>query len=148
MVLHIGTFLLLNLLCGLHYDILYILQLFLLAYQRNHDLGNDVVSALLFHLDSSLHNSSGLHLGDLRIGNSQTAATVTHHGVELVKLIAFCLNLLRSHTHILSQSLDILGIGGNELMQRRIQVTNGHGSALQSLVHRLEVALLERNQLV
>ena len=73
---------------------------------------------------------------------------MAHHGVELVQIVAFRLNRLNGHAHVLSQSLDVLRIGGNELMQRRIQVADGHGSALQSLVHSLEVALLERDQLV
>ena len=34
---------------------------------------------------AALMTAAGLHLGDLRIGDGQTAAAVTHHGVELVQ---------------------------------------------------------------
>ena len=73
---------------------------------------------------------------------------MTHHRVELMEFSTFGVNSLNCHSHIISQSLDVLRIGRNKLMQRRIQVTDGHRSSLQSLVHSLEVTLLEWNQLV
>ena len=45
-----------------------------------------------------------LHLGDLRIGDGQTAAAVTHHRIELMQ--AEVITLLSSSTfdvHVLSQ---------------------------------------------
>ena len=73
---------------------------------------------------------------------------MAHHWVELMEFSTLSLNILNRHSHIISQSLDVLWVGRNKLMQRRIQITNGHGSSLQSLEHGLEVALLERNQLI
>ena len=52
--------------------------------------------------------------------------------------------LLGGHTHVLSQSLDVLGLGGQELMQRRIQITDGHRTLAHDAVHSGEVGLLER----
>ena len=49
--------------------------------------------------------------------------------------------------HFLGQRLDVLFGGGQELMQRRIQITDGHRAAFQRLVHALKVALLIRQQL-
>ena len=37
-----------------------------------------------------------------------------------------------------------LGLGGQELMQRRIQITDGHRALTHDAVHGLEVTLLER----
>ena len=148
MVLDIGVLLLLNQFSNLNHYVLNVLKLFLLANQWNHNLRNNVISALFLNLDCSFHDSPCLHLGNLRIGNSQTASAVAHHWVELMKFCTLGFNILNRHSHIISQCLDVIRIGRNKLMQRRIQVTNGHRSSLQSLVHGLEVALLEWNQLV
>ena len=58
-------------------------------------------------------------------------------------------NLVGSGAQLLSQRLDFLGhiLGREELMQRRIEVTDGHRTAFQRLVHALEVRLLIRQQL-
>ena len=74
------------------------------------------------HVDSSLDDSLGLHRSDLGIGDSQTAATMAHHGVELVQ--GSDDGLACSSTVLpmcLGQQLDVLFLGGNELMQRGIQ---------------------------
>ena len=120
MVLDVGAFLFLNLLSNFNNDVLNELQLFLLTDQRDHDLRNDVVAALFLNLDGSLHNGTGLHLCDLRISNSQTASTVTHHRVELMELITFCFNNFNSQTHILCKVSHLLSCLRSELMQRRI----------------------------
>ena len=38
------------------------------------------------HVDGRLDHGAGLHLGDLRIGDGQTAAAMAQHGVELVEV--------------------------------------------------------------
>ena len=72
---------------------------------------------------------------------------MTHHWVELMQGITGSLYFLNGQVHILSQCCDIFRIGRNELMQRRIQVTNCHRTSLKSLVHSLEVSLLELKKL-
>ena len=64
-------------------------------------------------------------------------------GVDLVD------DFLGGDAQVLGQRLDLVGHVhmGHELMQRRIQVTHGHGTAFQRLVHGLEVALLHRQDL-
>ena len=98
----------------------------------------------LLNIDSCTDNSSCLHLGDFRIGNSQTAATVSHHWVEFVKRITDSLDLFNSLALCVSQLLNILFLSRNELMQRRIQETDGNWVAFQSFVQLLEISLLFR----
>ena len=104
----------------------------------------DHLAGLSRNLDGSLDHSIGLHLGDLGISNSQTAATVAHHGVELMQADNNVVQLLSGHTHIGSQSSDVLCLGGQELMQRRVQITDGHRTVAHDAVHGSEVGLLER----
>ena len=69
-----------------------------------------------FHLDCCTDHSLGLHHSDLRVGNSQTAATMTHHRVELMQGLADCLNLCNGLTFCLSQLLNVSFLSRNELM--------------------------------
>ena len=80
----------------------------------------------------------GLHLGNLRISNSQTASSVTHHWVELMQRHAMMVLIVSTDLALcLSQLLNISFLGRNELMQRRIQETDGNRVALQSLIQLL-----------
>ena len=97
---------------------------------------------VLLHVDGGTDHCLGLHLGNLRVGDSQTAAAVAHHGVELMERVADSLDLLHRLALGVSQLLDIFLFRGNELMERRIQEADGNWIALQSLVKLLEVALL------
>ena len=102
----------------------------------------------LLHIDSGTNHGTGLHLGNLRIGDSQTAAAMTHHGVELMERINHSLDVLHALALGVSQLLHVLILSGNELMQRRIQETNGNRVAFQSLVKLLKVTLLLRKNLL
>ena len=68
------------------------------------------------HVDCCTDNSLGLHNSDLRIGNSQTASAVTHHRVELMQGLADCFDFCNGLAFCLSQLLDVLFLGRNELM--------------------------------
>ena len=85
-VLHVDAGLCDQLVGGGGHDVLDELQLLDLADQRDHDLGLDIVlRMLLVDVDGGVDDGGGLHLGDLRIGDGQTAAAVAHHRVELVQ---------------------------------------------------------------
>ena len=116
MILDIGILFLLYLLCCLYHNIFDKLKLFLLAYKRNHDLGNNVISLFRFHFNGCFHNSSCLHSGNFRIGNSKTASSVSHHGVEFMERITDFLYLLRCHHHLNGEIINIILLGGNKLM--------------------------------
>ena len=58
------------------------------------------------------------------------------------------LELVHGDLHLLGQILNILLAGGQELVERRIEVAHGHRAALEHAVHGLKVALLIGQQLV
>ena len=128
---------------GLDHHVLDVFQLLDLAHQGDHDLGHHgPVGVLLLDVDGGVDDGGGLHGGDLRIGHGQAAATVTHHGVELVEGVDDVVELLHGEAHLVGNLHDILLLGGEELMQRGVQETDDHGMALHGLVDALEVALL------
>ena len=57
------------------------------------------------------------------------------------------LDFLDGHTHIIGKRLDVGFFRGDELVERRIQEPDGDGSALESLIKSLEVALLHGQEL-
>ena len=102
---------------------------------------------LLLDVDGSADDGTGLHNGDLREGDGQTAAAVAHHGVELMQGGDDGLDVGYGLAHILGQQLDVRLLGGNELVQRGIQEADGDGAALHGLVDALKVTLLHGQQL-
>ena len=67
---------------------------------------------------------------------------MAHHGVELVEAVDGVAQLLLGNVHLLGQSLDIGVLGGQELMERRVEEADGDGLAHHGLVDLLEVLLL------
>ena len=144
LVLHVNASSSDQLISDLDHNVLDELQLLDLANQRDHDVRGDHATSLSGDVQGSLDHSAGLHGSDFGIGNSQTATTVTHHGVELVQRSHDVLQVVEGHAHIGSQLLDVLVLGGQELVQRGIQVADGHRALTHDAVHGLEVTLLER----
>src|SRR5699024_9753243 len=105
-VLHVNASISNELVGGLDNHVLDVLEFLDLAHQRNHDVRGDHLVSLGADLQGSLDNGVGLHLGDFRIGNGQTAATVTHHGVELVQADNNVVQLFGGHAHILGPCFD------------------------------------------
>ena len=77
-------------------------------------------------------NSLCLHNSNLRIGYGQTASTMSHHRVELFQALDDRLDVLYGFALGVSQFLDIFFCLRNELMQRRIQETDGYRVAFHS----------------
>ena len=148
MVGDIGISLRLHLLCGFHYHVLDELQLLFISDERNHDLGNNVEALLFLHLNGCLNDRSGLHPCDLRVGDGQAAASVAHHRVKLMQAVTGSLHFRNAQIHLNGQLFNILFFRGHEFMERRIQETDGNRVLSHHLINRLEIAFLERNQLV
>ena len=144
MVLHVNASVSDQLVSSLDDDVLDVLQLLHFANQGHHDVRGDHLAGLSRNLDGSLDHSIGLHLGNFRIGNGQTAAAMAHHGVELMQADNNVVQLFGGHAHILCQGFDILSLGGQELMQRRVQITDGHRTIAHDAVHSGKVSFLER----
>ena len=68
------------------HDLGLVRHLFERGGQRDHDF-REHLDALFRHDDSRFENGARLHLGNLRIGDAETAAAVSEHGVELVQLL-------------------------------------------------------------
>ena len=99
---------------------------------------------LCLNIDSSLDNSFSLHLSNLRICYSKTAASVTHHGVELVERSNDVLDSLNGLALSLCKSLNVSFLSRNEFVKRRIEESDSNRVALECLVESLEIALLHR----
>ena len=128
---------------SLNHELLDVLEFLDFADKRDHDLRLDgPVRMSLLDVDGGTDDSLGLHLRDLRIGDGQTAASVSHHRVELVQGSNHRLDVLNALALCVSELLDVGFLGGNELMKRRIQETNRNRVAFKSLIESLEVALL------
>ncbi len=124
--------------------ILNILELLDLAYEGDHDLGNEIpIGMSLLNIDSSLDNCLCLHLCDLGVCYSETASTVTHHGVELVQTSDDVLDSLNRLALCSSKSSDVSFLCGNEFVQRRIEESDCYRVTLKCLVESLEVSLLD-----
>ena len=124
-------------------DVLDELHFLCLARQRDHDLGNDVpVGMIALDVDRSLDDGLGLHDGDFGIGDGETAAAVTHHGVELVQVGDDLLDLRDRLALRLCKRFNIGFLGGNELVKRRIEEADGDRIAAERLEQAFEVRLL------
>ena len=145
---HVGTGFLDDLLRSLVDDRLDEGQLLLLADQRDHDLRRDLpCRTAAADSQRGLDDRGGLHLGDLREGDVQTAAAVAHHGVELVQRGNDLVQVLDAQAHFCGQICDILRIGRDELVQGRVEQADGDRAALHGLVNGLKVGLLDRLEL-
>ena len=111
------------------------------ARQGDHDLGNDVPVGMLFlDVNGCFDDRGSLHFRDFGISDRQTAAAVSHHRVELVQVGDDLFDLRDRLVMRLRERSDVLFGGGYELVQRRIEETDGHGIAAQRLVQFFKVA--------
>ena len=120
-------------------------QLLLGTDQRNFDFRRNFNTGFLA-FQCGFQNSTGLHFGNFRIGNGQTAATVTKHRVSFVQSIGAILNLFQSHTHLVSQFLHFGISVRQEFVQRRIKQTNRYRQTVHNFEQVFEILLLVRQQ--
>ncbi len=127
----------------LNNNVFHILQFFYFARERDHDFGNDVPAFMfLLYRDRRFDDSLGLHYGNFGISNAQTAAAVSHHGVELVQIGNDLLDLRYGLTLYLCKGCDIFLGCGNELVKRRIEETDGYGISAERFEQTFKVCLL------
>ena len=116
------------------------------TYERNHDL-RDWVEAFLAELDSCTNDGASLHLCDLRISDTETAATVTEHWVVFRERSNASLDLIDCHAHCSSHFLLTLLIVWYELMERWVEKTDVDSKTVHCLQDAIEVSLLIREEL-
>ena len=104
--------------------------------------------ALLLQLAGCREDSTGLHGRNLRECDTQTASTVTQHGVILSQALNAALDSSHIYPHLLSHNLLASQIVRHELMERRVEQTDINRTTIHGLQNTLEVGLLIRQQLV
>ena len=123
------------------------LKLFLVDGQRDHDLRMDLHSGLGADA-GGFDDGADLHVQNLRIGDGQTTASVSEHGVGLVKLLHPEFDLLKGDADLVGQlTLFILHMG-NELMQGGVDEADRDGETVHGLEDSGEVVPLEGKKLI
>src|SRR5262245_19782443 len=74
------------------------------------------LDSLLGAIDSGLEDRAGLHLGDFRISDAETAASMSEHRVELVQLFDAGEQLGQSALEIANALDAIVLVLGNEFL--------------------------------
>eukprot|EP00438_Fugacium_kawagutii_P021532 Skav233417 [mRNA] locus=scaffold892:190800:191396:- [translate_table: standard] len=74
------------------------LQLFNCCHQGDHDLSHWLFLGASAYFSRSPENGSCLHLADLRIGDGQSAATMTKHRVGLLQLCSTSAHSIQRYT--------------------------------------------------
>ena len=118
------------------------------ADQRHHDFGHHQSAGLVACLDRRLEDGARLHLGDLRIGDRESAAAMAEHRVELMQRLGALPELVCRYVHC-GSDLGEFGLGlGQEFMQRRVEQADRHRQAGHDLEQLEEIRALHRQELV
>jgi hypothetical protein len=121
-------------------------ELLLEADERDHDLRLHL-DLLLRHVSGGFEDGAGLHGGDFRIGDAETAATVAEHGVELMQSGDAGLHFFNGDAHFLRK----VGLSGvfmrNEFVKGRVEKADGRRQAFEGFKDAGEVLTLIRKQL-
>ena len=132
--------------CNLMHDFDLKVEFFLEADERNHDLG--------LHLDlqfrnigRSFKNRTGLHFGDLRIRDAETAAAMSEHRIELMECLNTRRDFLNGDAHLLRELSLRLRLMRHEFVERRIEETDRCRQTVEGLEDAGEVFALIRQQL-
>ena len=92
-----------------------------------------------------LEDGAHLHLVDLGVRDREAAAAVAEHRVELVQVLRRACSSLSAGTPIaFDRLLELLLVGRQELVQRRVEQADGHGQAAHLAEDADEVLALER----
>ncbi|MPM36798.1 hypothetical protein SDC9_83400 [bioreactor metagenome] len=130
------------------------LELLRVGDQRDHDL-HDRLEAALLDRDGGPDDGLGLHVRDLRVEQRQAAAAGAEHRVRLGELLhpgqqRLLLGQFVGGGAGEPELLDLeilLDQAGQELVQRRVEQPDVHRQAAHRLEDRLEVGLLEGQDL-
>ena len=110
-------------------------------------MGNDADILFLRDVDGCVDYRSGLHLCNFGVRNRQTAAAVAHHRVKLVQAGNDFFQLCHGQAQFFRNLFDVLFLGGQELMQGRVDEADNDRQFFHDIIDALEVALLIGQQL-
>ena len=121
-------------------------EFFLEADERDHDLWLHF-DLLLGDVCGGFEDRAGLHLGDLRVGDTEAATTMTQHRIRFMEAVYTLHDGFDFHADAASEvHLLLLGVG-QEFMKRRIEEADGGREAFQRLENAGEVGALEWQEL-
>mmetsp|Transcript_50549 Transcript_50549/g.99452 ORF Transcript_50549/g.99452 Transcript_50549/m.99452 type:complete len:701 (-) Transcript_50549:954-3056(-) len=146
LVRHLGSHLLEDSLGCLLDQSLLVVQFLLVTDQWNHHL-REHLNALLLGLHCCLEDGLDLHFCEVGVADTETAPSVSQHRVGLSERICDCLQFVSGDAHLCPELLELSLRVGQELMQRGVQETDVDGKSVHDLEDRLEVCLLEGEQL-
>ena len=115
--------------------------------ERHHDFRLRI-EAFLLQLHGSTEDCFCLHLCDLWICVSETAAAVSEHRVMLAQTVNALLNLCYGKTHLLCHCLLTCEIVWHELMQWWVEQADVYRAFVHGLEDSVEVLSLIRQQLL
>ena len=122
------------------------IELLFEADERDHDLRLHF-DLLLRHVSGGFEDGAGLHSGDFRVGDAETAATVAEHGVKLMQSGDAGLHFFNGDAHFLRK----VGLSGffmrNEFVKGRVEKADGRRQAFEGFKDAGEVFTLIRKQL-
>ena len=116
-------------------------------HQRHHDLGGDRRASLAAGLDGAFENGARLHFGDLGEADRKPHAAEAEHWVELVQLGRARAQLAGADAHCFGDFFDLLVRLRQELVQRRVEQSDGDRQAGHDLEQFGEILPLHRQQL-
>src|SRR3990172_7986182 len=111
-----------------------------MGHKGNHHLRVDLMP-LLNQLARRLKNRLNLHLIDLRIGHTEPAASMTQHGIELMKAMILSDEIIDRDGHLPREILKLGVCSRKKLMKGRVQEPNGYRQPLHRLEDLLEITL-------
>ena len=117
-----------------------------MAHERDHDLGEGL-HALPAHVHRRFEDGAGLHLGDFRIHQSETASAEAEHRVEFVQGLDALLHLRGRNAELLGDFLLSLLVVREELVQGRIDGADGDRALAHGHEDAFEILALQRQEL-
>ena len=88
--------------------------------ERDHDFGNGGFARVLRHVERGFEDGAGLHLVDLWVRHTETAAAVAEHRVGLVEFFGAGLQQLSRNAGLLGDAGDVFLGMRKELVEWRI----------------------------
>ena len=88
------------------------------------------LDAFGLHLRSRFKDRASLHFGDLGERDPKTATAMTQHWIKFVQLMHAARNLFHGNPKLVRQFVLLRVIGGQKLVQRRIQEADRGGQTV------------------
>ncbi|MPN14438.1 hypothetical protein SDC9_161765 [bioreactor metagenome] len=99
---------------------------------------------LLLNVYCCAYDGSGLHSGDFRICDGETASAVAHHRVKLMERGDDGVDISDALVLSLGELGDVIGFSRDKFVKRRIEETDRDGISFEGFIELFKIALLHR----